>query len=381
MKMDQKGYILVLSMVMLIVVTVMGMALAQMGIFEMRLAGNDLQGKQAFWLAEGGWQEAKARFGSNNIVDSDLTSVSWRLYLSDTMDRAKLIGYDSGNPNHILVSSSAPNMQFAVEVRKKVDGEGKIITIANNPVYVAVAHGYREQSYKIVEVEFVKTPSLDGVAALYSKTNVSVRGASTYIQGNDVCGSVSKPGIFTGGSTINQNGNPIIDGLPATVTYGETVPLADQLDLLKDYANFKYSYMDNATVTGADWGTLTGGGNTTTPLQPTLSEPNVVFFDMNDVNTLKLSGGCHGQGILLVKGNLMITGGFSWYGIIIVTGSLDYTGGGEKNITGSVMAGGGQNVETDISGNAGIMYCSSVKDYLKKKIPTMKVLKWQEVTR
>ena len=106
---------------------------------------------------------------------------------------------------------------------------------------------------------------------------------------------------------------------------------------------------------------------------------SIVYFNMNGTNTLKLTGGTTGAGILLVDGNLEINGGFKWYGLVIVTGSVDYTGGGEKNVTGGVMSGESATVEVDVGGNAGIIYCSSVSNSLKNKVSPYRVTRWRDV--
>ena len=70
---------------------------------------------------------------------------------------------------------------------------------------------------------------------------------------------------------------------------------------------------------------------------------------------------------------------FSWYGIIIVTGALTFTGGGEKNITGGVLAGEMTSVEVEISGNAAILYCSEVWKYLRNRVPAFKIVHWRQL--
>ncbi len=95
--------------------------------------------------------------------------------------------------------------------------------------------------------------------------------------------------------------------------------------------------------------------------------------------TLKLSGGCHGAGILLVDRNLDISGGFQWYGLVIVTGALDFTGGGEKNITGGVMAGESPTVSVDVGGNASIINCSGIQNPLEGRVTPVRMVRWREV--
>ncbi len=106
---------------------------------------------------------------------------------------------------------------------------------------------------------------------------------------------------------------------------------------------------------------------------------NIVYFNMQQTKTLKLAGGSHGAGILLVDGNLELNGGFKWYGLIIATGSVDFTGGGEKNITGGVMAGESATVQVDIGGNAGIIYCSIVQDQIRQRVSPLRMARWRDV--
>jgi hypothetical protein len=54
----------------------------------------------------------------------------------------------------------------------------------------------------------------------------------------------------------------------------------------------------------------------------------------------------------------MVQGGLHWYGVVLVTGSIAFTGGGEKNVTGPMLA--GTNSSADLFGiNVNILYCSN----------------------
>jgi len=100
------------------------------------------------------------------------------------------------------------------------------------------------------------------------------------------------------------------------------------LGYLKSDANFKYSYNDNQTLT--DYSDSWGTPATSDPTVPiTYTGPmNIVYFDLQGTQTLKLTGDCHGAGILLIEGNLEIHGEFTWYGVVLATGAMGYTGGG-----------------------------------------------------
>jgi hypothetical protein len=188
----------------------------------------------------------------------------------------------------------------------------------------------------------------------------------------------NKPGIITTTHTITQAGSPTVEGDPARVINSPlNLPLNDMVTYLKGDADFAYQYSSNQTLTGLsnDWGTPAGTG-TTEPLSYD-GPMKIVYFDMKGDKTLTLGGGSHGAGTLLINGNLELHGSFKWYGVIIVTGALDYTGGGEKNVTGAVMAGETTTVQLDVGGNAGIVNCSNAKK--KIKVPSLKITQWREV--
>jgi hypothetical protein len=178
-------------------------------------------------------------------------------------------------------------------------------------------------------------------------------------------------------NAVDVSGGPTISGTPNIQYSGQNLDLQGAINYLKNDANFKYNYTDNVTLAGNYWGTPTYV-DTVTPLTYP-GNMNIVYFNMQGTKTIKLSGGTTGAGILIVDGNLELNGGFTWYGIVIVRGALDYTGGGEKNITGGVVAGETATIEIDVAGNAGILYCSCAGDWVNNSVSPLKISRWREV--
>jgi hypothetical protein len=187
---------------------------------------------------------------------------------------------------------------------------------------------------------------------------------------------VNATGIITTTPTITESGNPTVEGEPPKeLSSSLDLNLQQMSTTLSDLADYAYDYSTNQTLTGMSdaWGTPTSSG-TTTPI--VYEGPmNIVYFNMHGDKQLKLAGGCHGAGLLIVNGDLEINGGFAWYGEIIVTGALKFSGGGEKNITGTVMAGESAVVDTEIGGNVG-MICSDAIRNLKISFP-YKIAGWK----
>jgi len=360
--------------------------------YDNRISGNKRISEQAFYAAEAGIQELLGRFrpdATGEIEDTEPTNANWRRYIALNQDQAAKValGYVSP-PDHLFLQSLQTRLDFAVELRHKVNIANVVVTKMGDPtcpVYLVTSLGVTpEGGRKLIEAELNPHPSFNPGSALYSERPVVLMGSSTYIQGKDACGTNDVPGV---GLTLPQvptdpltiHGSPTVQGTPPIQYETPNRSLREMVDYLRKDANFNYAYGSNQTLTGMSdqWGIPVGTG-TANPL--TYSGPlNIVYFNMGGDKTLKLAGGSHGGGILLVDGNLELNGGFQWYGLVIVTGSLDFTGGGEKNITGGVMAGETATVEVDVGGNAAIINCSAVQPQLENLVTPLRMVRWREV--
>ena len=387
---EGRGFVLILAMLFLLVVTLFGISALNTATYDNIITGNKRASEQAFYVAEAGINEFMGRFragATNQIFDSDPSSPIWKLLLARDLGKgATKIGYVSGNPDSI--SSLQNQLDFGVEIRHKIDDTNHVIEYSGVPIYVLKSYGFTaDGGNKVLEVELLKSPVYDPPAALYSEGPVHIQGSSAYLNGNDVCGTINKPGIMTPTTAtppITESGNPSINGSPPQVTQASILPptnlsLKEMLGYLRRDSNFNYSYDGNQTLSGYSdsWGTPTSSG-VSVPMTYT-GTMNIVCFDMQGTQTLKLTGGSHGAGILLVDGNLEISEGFAWYGVILVTGTVDYTGGGQKNVTGGILVGENATIKEDIGGNTDILYCSAVSNKLKDVIPPLRITRWREI--
>ena len=384
----ERGFVLVLALLFLVLLTLIGVSSINTTTVDNMISGNQRISKQAFYVAEAGINEFTGRFrpeATGEITDNNPSSTEWRLFLSRKTERARGIGYTSGNLNHFLIGSLENELDYGVMIEHKVENN-KVVTWAGYPVYRATSYGFTsEGGNKVIEVEIRKVPDVDPPAPLYSKSPVKIMGSSSQISGLDKCPidgvSQDKPGIITTTPTITESGSPTIDGSPeAQVTSSLlNLPLKEMVDYFKDNADFTYDYSVDQTLPGYsdDWGVPKSNG-AQVPLAYA-GQMNVVYFDMHGDKELTLSGGSHGAGLLLVDGDLELHGGFSWYGVIIVTGTFSSAGGGEKNITGGVLVGGESSV--DVGGDATILYCSEGVKRLRDKLKfaPLKVVQWKEI--
>ena len=388
---EEKGIVLVLGMLLLLVATLIGISALNTSTFDVLISGNERASVQAFYITEAGINEFMGRFragATNEIPDSDPSNPNWKVLLARYPGKgATKIGFLSGSPNSY--ASLQNQLDFGVEIKHKIDATNQVVQYGGVPIYLLKSYGFTaDGGNKALEVELKKSPGYDPPAALYSKMPVHIDGSSTYINGNDACGSThNKPGVITPTTTIppiTESGNPSINGSPPKVTLTSNPPpttlqIKEMLDYVKGDADFKYRYSGDQTLTGYSdvWGTPTSN-DTSVPITYT-GPMNIIYFNMNGDKTLKLTGSSHGAGLLLIEGNLEINGGFTWYGVVLATGAVDYKGGGQKNITGGIMSGANAMIEVDIGGNSGIIYCSVVSNKLKDIIPPLKITRWREI--
>ncbi len=397
---NESGVALVTVLLLIAALTILGTTAVIQTSTDLKIASNYKAGKNSFYAAEAGIEEARARlrkYATSPISDGHPTSTQWRAYIgSDVKAQGK--GYDSDNSMHVKLASLQSTLDYVVVIRHQTDASGSILywgdsdsngtnernTTTGQNIYIITSYGTSGASVKTIVAEVTRVPPITVTAGLYVEASTTISGTSTNIIGSDACGSGDKPGIVTTGTadSITANGNPIIAGDPPIVYSGTNLDIQSMVDSVKTSNDFSYDVegdthtAESVPGPGDGWGTLTAGATQQDP--SSCSTSNIVYYNTNGTD-VKLSGGTSGCGILLVEGDLEISGGFTWYGIVVATGSIRFTGGGDKNVTGAILSGASLDaeVETTIAGNANIIYCSSAVEDQTQNAP-LKKLSWRE---
>jgi len=369
---NEKGIVLVVCLLLLAVLVILGTTAVMTTTTDFKIGSNYKQNERAFYIAEAGIEEARARLSANFTPESkrisaptgdetiSMTSFQGDLNYTVTIKRQK----EKVSPYNFLYWGDY-NGDGISEVREKSTlstASGKDAS----EIYLVTSTGIAPGAKKKIEVEMAKLPPITVTSALYVKAETTIQGTSTHVIGEDQCGGDDVPGIKTtlASSTVSNTGNPTVSGSTSetwSVVGGATnMDVKGVIDNWKSSANYSYAKV-SATDTGMNWGTPTAGA--TLQDASSCSINNIVYYNTynstaDTLTDIKLAGGTTGCGILLVDGDLEMHGNLSWYGIILVSGSVTYSGGGDKNITGAVIAGG--SVDADlVGGNANIVYCST----------------------
>jgi Tfp pilus assembly protein PilX len=369
---DENGFVLVYGLLVLLVLVILSISGMLSSTTELRMATNDRSAKEVFFIAEGGIEDARSRLqasaSASPIYDHFPSNANWRVFIgSETRAVAK--GFQGANGNHTRYDPLNSSVDYVVTITHKLDPSGNILkwgdsngdgaqeensSVGEN-IYVITSEGRTPSgAEKTIRIEAVRFPSILAPAALYTKAPTSIQGNSTSVLGIDPCGGTDVPGVLTQ-ATVSQIGLPTITGSPPIV---ENSGLGlDISTMVRQFSqNPQYAYnVSSATLTNMVWGTPVPGA--TPQSASSCSQRNVVSFNTSSTY-VKLAGGTSGCGILMVDGDLHINGGFHWYGIILVTGSVVFSGGGEKNVTGGILAGGTVSADT-MGGDASIVYCSA----------------------
>ncbi len=400
---NNHGIALVTSLMFIVVLALLGATSATVTTLSSQASGNYKASIQAFQTAEAGTEEARARLratATSRINDNAQTSTTWQTFIGSTT-QAQAYGY-TGSASQVRAESLQTALQYTVVIQHATNASGQILywgdptgtgtntrtatVLPQQNIYLVTSYGTRGGANDVVQTQVAPVPPVPIPGTVYVAANTTIQGSSTIINGMDQCGSVNRPGVFTplpetqnGHPTIDQNGHPRVTGNPAFQYNGSPLNVSALVNTLKGSADSTYTFSSNTTVTGMSWGTptLTDTHNQESPLQ--CSESHTVYYNMNG-KSLKLAGGTQGCGILLVDGDLEINGGFSWYGPVLVTGSVTYTGGGNKNISGALIAGDSltAHIETnDIGGNATILNCSAAIRNSTQSRPLL-VLNWKQ---
>ena len=395
---DEKGMILVVSLMLISVLLLLGTTAVMTSTTDMKISANYKTGIQASYVAEAGIEEARARMGADflpatgatgQIVDSSPTSTTWSVSIGGAGPYTSIQSALVYTVSIVHQKNAANQILYWGDVNgdglyERTTSPTSMTGLANKNIYLVTSNGVAANANKTIEVEMAKLPPITVPGALYVNASTSIIGNAN-INGNDQCGTdatTNVPGVVSSlaSGSVDQGSNATITGANPSIKYNNPVlNVRVMIDAQKQAADYTYNVV-SATHTGMDWG---GGGPTegaSLAAPSSCNVQNIVYYNTrnsdNFTTDIKLAGGTKGCGILLVDGDLDINGGFSWYGIILVSGSVKYTGGGDRNITGGVVAGGSV-IADIIGGNTNIVYCSSAINSQTDNKPLI-YLSWKE---
>jgi len=352
---NEKGSTILILLMMVLLMTVAGIASLKTSIFESQIVRNHSIAVQAFYSAESGLSTAAARL-KDIAIDS---SPEWRTFIGD-QDICETLGFNPENLNHSLLARSQDSIFYNLVIKHKLDEEGntlfwgdtdgdylnEINTSIGDPIEIVRSRGEYQGGVAIVEAEMRHAPLFFlPNAALFVGGDLENSGVSGSAEGeyNKDCETENVYDIIT--TAMAAEGKTAIDytgdtGEEAKLeNNGKLYPIAMILERL---AGKKIQRIEsgNNQVFGSE------------------SDPSGIYFCDGDFKGNNISG----YGILAVRGDLVTSGNITWKGLVIIGGNSIYNGGGSKQVYGATLING----NAIINGTVDFKYdCRVINDLFK----------------
>jgi hypothetical protein len=351
---NQQGTALVVSLLMLVLITGMGITATNRTIVEGWLSANYRSSKQAFYVAEAGLECAR------NVLRND---TNW----ADNTTANTTV-------NCGTINVGGRNATYTVSLRN-----------ATTNTIIVTSTGTIAGATSVVEA-LIERHTISVPASVYlggPNIEATFKGNAFSIDGRDinldnthgpapsVWGIAIDPNATFG--TIPTNRKDNITGSPGTIESPASIGRVSQPLNLVTLAE-QYTKIATMTINGNH--ELTGGnswGNS--------NNPEVVRVN----GDLRMTGNSSGAGVLIVRGSLDMQGTSRWNGIIIVLGEgiqpPHATAGsqaGTPDIYGALLVKGGTYIELDVRGNITIQYSSQAISMVNSIAP-ITVSSWRQV--
>jgi len=328
--MNKRGIVLILSCILIVVLIILGAAILSRSIAENRLAQNNLEITQAFWLAEAGLSQAldNLRGNFNIAAGTDIWSGSLSLIQGEySVDLGPISNQQRTVTAHGFVPSRSQSRQERV-----IEAVARQFIPPNFYDYAVYSAGdvdFNGSSYSVSNNQ----PSPDDKAIVY---------ADEY--------DVQHPDNITGSSNQDVSIAPL-----ALLDFQQLLTVSQGQGNVYDQDRLDDVGKGDDSFPGSFWHSLP-----TDPADPTTGVPNIVYV----TEDLSLNGniGTIG-GFFVVVGDIITDPDETDDMVINGTGQIDgviYTrgtfrvngGGGNLNVDGGVWAG----EEIRLNGNAHLTY-------------------------
>ena len=211
---DEKGLVLVVSLMMVAVIMLLGTTAVMTTSTDMKISANYKTGNQAFYVSEAGIEEARGRLkadAASPITDTHPTQTRWAAYIGAEA-KATGKGYNSGNSMHSRYASLQSTLDYTVKIVHATNAAGNLLywydsdgdglsdrnttPSPDKNIYRITGYGAAANANQVIEVEIARLPPINVPGALYVEAPTNIIG-NAHVLGMDQCGGVSKPGITT----------------------------------------------------------------------------------------------------------------------------------------------------------------------------------------
>lgn len=363
---NEKGFsIIAVTMLLLVTMTIMGIASIKLSIFNLNMAVNGAIMKKNLYAAESGTALAPLWL-KGNLTEADYKDISF------------LGEYEKST--YIITPGFMDENDFSVKIKHvtkidPADGIEKVVLWGDeNGDYMNEKNFTTGMPF---EISYSEGTHLRGgrhnIKAtfkynwIFAMPDAALR-VNTNVNGNGVSGSII--GESQAGSSCDNVPDIMYDVAGGTIDYSGD--MGDDPVIEASGGMYPYPIMrDNLLKSATQVMTPVSGKVEATDIITSEDNTGVVFVTGNAKIT-----NLTGYGILVVDGDFDCAGNLDWHGLIIVGGDIILSGGGSKVIYGSVVAMG---EAVAINGSVDIQYDCDVLADLQKDHSRYSMTSWSDM--
>jgi Tfp pilus assembly protein PilX len=409
---SERGIALVISMLILLVMTLLGLVLMAGASLNRSLAGNDQRMRQALNIAEAGVGEAQARIGKQDVQMDPLNpnaacqvfnTVAGSVPVPGSSDTTALpTGQPAGSYLNYSTATRGPDV-LTIAWKKNAAGtqvmrydplkNPAIQTASGSPIYTVTSTGRVGQARRTIVTEVMARPyTVLAKGAFTANVAITSLGNSVVCGWNHAFGTPINDGLKGRDNPApippndpkychdNETGSndqagvwcgDIISPGSNSQQFGSPALLASQ-----GKNNFYTGPWDVFGMSQADFWSLVGA-----PRDPSsITDWNgILYLDNNgvtqDASCAASPSGVNAEGFLYVDGDMHLNSNFSYKGLIYVEGDIDVNG--NAWILGGIVARG--KTEIKINGGMTVLYSlDAITQELTKYGSQFVTLSWRE---
>jgi type IV pilus assembly protein PilX len=404
---NERGIALVISMLILLVMSLLGLVLMAGASLNRGLAGNDQRMRQALNIAEAGVGEAQARIANQDVAMNAVDPLAACQVFNTVAGSVPVTGADTtalatGQPAGAYLNYTTAGLgPDALTIGWKKNAAGTAVmrydasknpaiqTLTGSPIYTITSTGRVGSARRTIVTEVMAKPYTVLAKGAFTANipvldlgNAVICGydhlLSTPINDGNKGRIGAKPDYcqFDESGIVANDRPGVWCGAPLTM--GGSSRVAGSPDTLGSQGtnNFYQGPWDCFGISQADFWSLAGA-----PQDPaTVTDYHGILYLDNDgvaQNGSCASGpnGVDGEGLLYVDGDLHLNSNFSYKGLIYVEGDIDCNG--NAWILGGIVCRGKTNIK--LNGGMTVLYSGdAITQMLQKYGSQFVTLSWRE---
>ena len=364
LKNNENGYVMVIALMILSILTIMGTLSLRLSITEVQISAAHYVYHKNFYAADSGpaygsvWLEDVDEDGNPNLPESEYKNVDWEADLDLPIGKINHL-------NAVIRHRTAIDPDDGIEkVLLYGDGDGDYLNEVNFdkgvPLAIITSTGTCTTRSGKTVIE-----STHQWQSLFIMPGAALR-VNSNVNGNGVAGSII--GEHKSGSSCNDVADIMYDVAGGTIEYGGNMltPVIEQSGGMYPMPIIEPVIRMNATQT------IIGSNNIdASSIVTDVDNPGIIFIDGSGKIT-----NLTGYGVLFVNGDFNFAGNLNWNGFIMVNGNITFSGGGTKIINGAVVASG---EAVALNGSVDIQYDCDLLNDLNNMHSKYRMTSWRQI--